>query len=129
MALPAPALVSLALTNAIRLISLSDVEVDKIQKAYEFLTRTTIPDKTYKGVDTDSQTVSVQSLIVCWPDLLEDTAYQIVKTVFEHKAELDQIHVAFKETTLENETPTIVPIHPGAVKYYKEKNVYKAQQQ
>jgi TRAP transporter TAXI family solute receptor len=128
-ALPAPALVSLALTNPIRLISLSDVEVDKIQKAYPFLTRTTIPGKTYKGVDTDCQTVSVQSLIVCRPDLPEDTAYQIVKTVFEHKAELDQIHIAFKETTLENATPTIVPIHPGAVKYYKEKNVYKAQPQ
>jgi TRAP transporter TAXI family solute receptor len=67
-ALPAPALVSLALTNPIRLISLSDVEVDKIQKAYPFLTRTIIPAKTYKGVDTDCQTVSVQSLIVCLPD-------------------------------------------------------------
>lgn len=127
-ALPAPALVSLALTNPIRLISLSDAEVDKIQKAYPFLTRAVIPGKTYKGVDADCQTVSVQSLVVCRPDLPDETAYKIVKTVFEHKPELDQIHVAFKETTLENATPTIVPIHPGAVKYFKEKNVYREQQ-
>jgi uncharacterized protein len=124
-ALPAPALVSLALTNAIRLVPLSDAEVDKIQKAYPFLTRTVIPAKTYKGVDTDCQTVSVQSLVVCRPDLPDETAYKIVKAVFEHKAELDQIHMAFKETTLENATPTIVPVHPGAIKYFKEKNAYK----
>ncbi len=127
--LPAPALTSLALTNPIRLISLSNAEVDKIQKAYPFLTQTIIPGKTYRGVDADCQTVSVQSLVVCRPDLPEDTAYKIVKAVFENKPELDQIHIAFKETTLPNATPMIVPTHPGAVKYFKEKNVYKERQQ
>jgi uncharacterized protein len=127
-ALPAPALVSLALTNPIRLISLSDAEADKIQKAYPFLSKTVIPGKTYKGVDANAQTVSVQSLVVCRNDLPDDVAYKIVKAVFEHKAELDQIHTAFKETTLENATPTIVPIHPGAVKYFKEMKVYKENQ-
>ncbi|MFH1553147.1 MAG: TAXI family TRAP transporter solute-binding subunit [Candidatus Omnitrophota bacterium] len=122
---PAPALISLALTNSIRLIPLSDDEVDKIQKAYPFLTRTIIPGKTYKGVDKDSQTVSVQSLVVCRSDLPDDMVYNIVKTVFEHKKELEQIHNSFKETTLELATPTIAPVHPGAIKYFKEMKVYK----
>lgn len=124
-AVPGPALVSLALTNPIRLISLTDNEVEKIHSAYPFLSKTVIPGKIYKGVDTGTQTVSVQSLVVCRPDLADDVAYKIVKAVFEHKAELDQIHSAFKETTLESATPTIVPIHPGAVKYFKEMKAYK----
>jgi TRAP-type uncharacterized transport system substrate-binding protein len=45
--------------------------------------------------------------------------------VFEHKKELDQIHSSFKETTLANATSTAVPLHPGAIKYFKEKKVLK----
>lgn len=120
---PAPAVVSLALTNPISLVSLSDSEVGTIVKAYPFLSRAIIPAKTYKGVDKDTQTVSVQTLVVCRPDLPDEAAYNIVKTVFEHKQELEQMHSSFKETTLENATATAVPLHPGAIKYFKEKKV------
>jgi TRAP transporter TAXI family solute receptor len=124
-ALPSPALVSLTLTNPIRLIPLSDSEVEKINKAYPFLTKTAIPGKTYKGVDEDIQAVSVQSLMVCRADLPDDVAYKIVKTVFERKKELEQIHNSFAGTTLKLATPTLIPVHPGAIKYFKEKKVYK----
>lgn len=122
---PAPAVVSLALTNPIRLVPLSDSEVGTIVKAYPFLSKAIIPAKTYKGVDKDTQTVSVQTLVVCRADLPDEVAYNIVKTVFEHKKELDQIHSSFRETTLENATSTVVPLHPGAIKYFKEKKVLK----
>ena len=122
---PAPAVVSLAMTNPIKLISLSDSEVNKIIKAYPFLSKAVIPAKTYKGVDRDTQAVSVQTLVVCRADLPDDIAYKIVKAVFEHKKELDQIHNSFKETTLANATSTSIPLHPGAIKYFKEKKVLK----
>lgn len=125
---PAPAVVNLALTNPIRLVPLSDEEVKKIVTAYPFLSMSVIPAKTYKGVDTDTQTVSVQTLVVCRPDLPDEIAYNIVKAVFEHKDELNVIHSSFKETTLESATPTIVPVHPGAKKYFEEKGVYKEKQ-
>jgi len=120
---PAPAVVSLALTNPIRLISFSDSEISTISKAYPFLSKAVIPGKTYKGVDKDTQTISVQTLVVCRADLSDEAAYNIVKTVFEHKKELDLIHSSFRETKLENATSTSVPLHPGAIKYYKEKKV------
>jgi hypothetical protein len=120
---PAPAIVSLALTNPIMLVPLSDGEVGTIVKAYPFLSKAIIPAKTYKGVDKDTQTVSVQTLVVCRADLPDEAAYNIVKTVFEHKKELEQMHSSFRETTLENATPTVVPLHPGAIKYFKEMKV------
>ena len=124
-ALPSPALASLTMTNPVKLIPLSDSEVDKINKAYPFLTKSVIPAKTYKGVDTDTQVVSVQSLVVCRADLPDDVAYKIVKAVFEHKNELDRVHNSFRDTTLANATPTLIPLHPGAIKYFKEKKVLK----
>ncbi|HOG18593.1 MAG: NMT1/THI5 like protein [Syntrophaceae bacterium PtaU1.Bin231] len=122
---PAPAVVSLALTTPIRLIPFSDAEIATISKAYPFLSKSIIPGKTYKGVDQDTQTISVQTLVVCRADLSDDIAYKIVKTVFDRKKDLDQIHSAFRETTLEDATSTIVPLHPGAVKFYKEKKIIK----
>ena len=123
--LPNSSVESLALTNGIRLISFSDAEANKIIKEYPFLSKSVIPGGTYKGVDTDTKTIAVQTVIICVADLPDDVAYKIVKAVFEHKDELNAIHPAFLETTLTNATPASVPIHPGAIKYYKEKGIYK----
>lgn len=123
--IPNSSIASLALTNGIRLVPFSDSERDKIVKDYPYLTKAVIPGGAYKGVDTDTNTVAVQTVMVCRTDLPDDVVYKFVKAVFEHKDELNVIHPSFKETTLENATPVIIPVHPGAVKYYKEKGVYK----
>lgn len=117
---PAPAIMSLALTNPINLLSLTDKQVGTIRNAYPFLERAIIPANTYKGVAHDTQTVSVQTLVVSNAELPEEAAYQIVKAVFENKAELENITHAFKQTVLEDAVNTIVPLHPGAARYFRE---------
>lgn len=126
-ATPAPAVVNLSINKPIKLISFSNEEVTKVAGTYPFLFREVIPANTYKGVDKDTQTVAVQTLVVCRPDLPDDVIYKIVKAVFEHKDELNGIHNAFKLTTLQSATPTVVPIHPGAKKYFEEMKVYREQ--
>ncbi len=107
------------------MVPFSDSERDKIIKDYPYLTKSVIPGGAYKGVDTDTNTIAVQTVMICRTDIPDDVVYKLVKAVFEHKDELNEIHPSFKETTLENATPVIIPVHPGAVKYYKEKGVYK----
>ncbi len=119
-AYPAPAITSLALTVPVKLIPLADDEADEILAALPFLTRAKIPGGLYKGVDSDVPTIAVQTVVICRKDLSEDVVYDFVKAVFENKEELNLIHRSFKETTLENATPTIVPLHPGAEKFYSE---------
>lgn len=58
--------------------------------------------------------------------LSEETAYQIVKTLWEFNKELRPIHPAFRSWTTDlfvtkNAT---VPYHPGTIKFYKEKGVW-----
>ncbi|MNZ25268.1 alkanesulfonate transporter substrate-binding subunit [compost metagenome] len=120
---PAPAIMSLALTNPINLLSLTDDQVAAIRKAYPFLERAVIPANTYKGVAHDAQTVSVQTLVVSNKELSEEDAYRIVKAVFEHKTELESINHAFKQTILEDAANTLVPLHPGAARYFREVGV------
>jgi TRAP transporter TAXI family solute receptor len=120
---PAPAIMSLAMTNPIELLSLTDDQVSTIRKDYPFLDRVVIPANTYKGVPHDAQTVSVQTLVVAGTKLSEEEAYQIVKTMFENKPALEGINHAFKLTTLQNASNTAVPLHPGAARYYREAGV------
>lgn len=124
--LPNSSVESLALTNGIRLISLSDSEVAKIVKDNPSLSKMIIPKGLYKGVNTDTVGTGVQAVAVCSPDLPDDVVYKLVKAVFEHKKDLNVIHPSFKETILSNAiTDASVPIHPGALKYYKEKGLIK----
>jgi len=83
-----------------------------------------IPKGTYKGIDHDVPVVGVSNLLICNPKLDEETAYNIVKTIMEHKQELVIVH---KEA--ENISPqsavvgSPIPYHPGATRYYKEKGL------
>ncbi|MEM2634472.1 MAG: TAXI family TRAP transporter solute-binding subunit, partial [Nitrososphaerales archaeon] len=85
-----------------------------------------IPKGTYPGLIEDIQTTALDNLFVCHADLSEDAAYKIVKAVFDNIKDLHAVHTAAKETTLEKApTSKAIPYHPGAIKYYKEKGVWK----
>ena len=50
--------------------------------------------------------------------------YGLVKAIIEHNDEFADVHPSGKQYNLENAAKSlIIPIHPGAEKYYKEKGV------
>jgi hypothetical protein len=54
-------------------------------------------------------------------DLPDDLVYQLVKAVFENQPRLVKIHPAARETLPQNvDRDTFLPLHPGAVRYYRE---------
>ncbi|MGE5541669.1 MAG: TAXI family TRAP transporter solute-binding subunit, partial [Bacillota bacterium] len=64
--------------------------------------------------------------LLCLPDMPEDVVYKIVSTIFEHRDNWVNAHSSCKEQTLEfGPQGSPVPYHPGAIKYYKEKGVWK----
>ncbi len=44
----------------------------------------------------------------------------MTKTLFEHKEDLLAVRTTMESMTLENVEKIVIPIHPGALKYYKE---------
>jgi hypothetical protein len=51
----------------------------------------------------------------------DDLVYKIVKAEFEHHQDLADAHPAAKETIPANvDRDTFLPLHPGAVRYYRE---------
>jgi len=85
-----------------------------------------IPANTYTGQDKDVPTAAVINYLVTSSAVTDDLAYQMTRLIFESLPELANSHVAGKEIKLENAAmPGPVPMHPGAIRYYKEKGLIK----
>jgi TRAP transporter TAXI family solute receptor len=85
-----------------------------------------IPAGTYTGQDKDVPTAAVVNYLVTSSDVSDDIAYQMTRLIFESLPELANAHVAGKEIKLANAPlGSPVPLHPGAIRYYKEKGLIK----
>ncbi|EKT4454806.1 TAXI family TRAP transporter solute-binding subunit [Pseudomonas sp. yb_9] len=84
----------------------------------------TIPAKTYDGQDTDVPTVAINNVLVTRADISDDLAYQMTKLIFENLPRLVTAHAAAKDIQAQNAARNLpIPLHPGAERYYKEKNL------
>jgi TRAP transporter TAXI family solute receptor len=85
----------------------------------------TIKAGTYPGQTTDNKNTVVWNILVSNAKMSDQDAYNIVKTVFDKKADLVAVHSEAKNFTLENQVKSYSPIpwHPGAVKYMTEHGV------
>jgi TRAP transporter TAXI family solute receptor len=113
------------LSNAmeVTVVSVPKAIVDKIGPPFVSVK---IPANTYKGQDKDVETAAVVNYLVTHSGVSDETAYQMTKLLFESLPELANAHVAGKDIKLETAASgSPVPLHPGAVRYYKEKGILK----
>jgi TRAP-type uncharacterized transport system substrate-binding protein len=62
--------------------------------------------------------------MVCQSTLPEDLVYQLSKALFENNAYLVKIHPSAAYTTPANAVKySPIPLHPGTIKYLKEKGI------
>ncbi len=79
----------------------------------------------YKGMDTDNKQATVMNILVVHENMDDKTAYNIVKTIFDKRADLIAVHKEAENFKLENQKASAspIPFHPGAVKYFAEKGI------
>jgi hypothetical protein len=107
----------------ITVVSVPKDQVDKIGPPF---VAATIPAGTYKGQDKDVATAAVVNYLVTSSAVSDDLAYQMTKQIFEALPELANAHAAGREIKLETAAlGSPVPLHPGAIRYYKEKGLIK----
>lgn len=97
--------------------------VEKVGLPY---VKATIPANTYQGQTTDVQAAAVVNYLVTRADLKDDVVYAKTKAMFENLPDLVAAHSAGKAIKLETALEGMpVPMHPGALRYFKEKGVAK----
>ena len=84
----------------------------------------TVSDDANAPAATDTNTVAVGAVVIARDDVPEDEIYAFVSTIFENTDEIATQHGKGAELDLEFASSiTSVPYHPGAAKYFEEKNM------
>jgi TRAP transporter TAXI family solute receptor len=73
----------------------------------------------------DNKQATVMNILVANENMSEQTAYDIVKAIFDKRQDLIAVHKEAENFKLENQkqAATPIPFHPGAVRYFKERGV------
>jgi len=118
---PTPTLAKVEENEPITFLSLSPEQIQALQKAMPELSKGKLAAGTYRSLDKDYVTLGVYNFAIGRDDLPDDLVYQGVKAVFESQPRLLKIHPAAQETVPQNvDKDTFLPLHPGAVRYYRE---------
>jgi hypothetical protein len=113
----------LSTSSDITVVAVPKEVVDRIGPPFKSVM---IPANTYTGQDKDVPTAAVVNYLVTSSAVSDDLAYQMTKLIFESLPELANAHASGKEIKLENAAAAgPVPLHPGAIRYYKEKGLIK----
>lgn len=123
LSVPAAAIQDVMTVRKVKIIEIKGEMFEKLKAKYPFFSQFAIPAGTY-GNDKEAYTISMQAALYCQADLPEDLVYDLTKAFYEKNDEIAATHAAGKYIQLKTALDGITtPLHPGAVKYYKEKGV------
>jgi TRAP transporter TAXI family solute receptor len=123
---PVAAVTDFAQSHAMKIIPLTGPEVDKLLKEQPFYTQVQLPANSYKGQTSAVPTLAVMAIWATHEDVDENVAYEVTKALYENTATMGKVHVQGKNISLDTATAVAgVPLHPGALRYFKEKGTVK----
>lgn len=110
-------------TCGARLVPMTGPAVDKLVAANSYYAKVNIPGGLYAGHPNPTPTYGVLASFVTSAKVSDAAVYELVKAVFENFDEFKRLHPAFVGLDPKNmiKDGLSAPLHPGALKYYKEK--------
>lgn len=117
-------ILDLATTHEINILGFSGDQAKKILAANDTYSSVDLAGGVYRGIDKSVPTIGVWNVMICQKSLDTDLVYQLVKALYENNAYLLKIHPSAAYTTPENAVKYCpIPLHPGTIKYLKEKGI------
>jgi uncharacterized protein len=106
-----------------KLVPIVNAAVDELVKKNPYYAKATIPGGMYANNPNPTETYGVLATMVTSAKVPDATVYALVKAVFENFDEFKKLHPAFANLDPKKmvKDGLSAPLHPGAVKYYKEK--------
>ena len=132
-AVPTSSIIDLASTPGLKMVLVPvDGEVrEKIFKANPgVFHKSAFKKGGYSGVDGDVPAIAITAVLTAMDKFPQDKMYQIVKTIFDSKAELSAVWKGANDMTPDTAVNQVTPdalkyLHPGAQQYFKEQGVLK----
>lgn len=118
--LPNSTVIDLSTTKDVDIVPIKKEDVEKMKQQFPFFVSAEIPAGLYKN-DQPIQTAAIRNILLVRNDLSDDQVYKLTKTFFEEMEALRAAHSAAKEIDVKEAGKNlVVPLHPGAEKYFKE---------
>lgn len=106
----------------VKILSVDRDTIDKLTKSNPFYVKAIIPGGMYRGNPNDIETFGVKATLVTSNKVPDDMVYSLTKAVFSNFDDFKTLHPVFSSMTKKNiiKDGNSAPLHPGALKYYKE---------
>ena len=123
---PTSAVSDFAQSHALKVIPLAGKEIAELQKQQPYYANVKLPANSYKGQTADVDTLAVMAVWATHDGVSDNVAYEVTKALYENIAIMGQVHVQGKNIGLGTALAVgTAPMHPGALKYFKEKGTAK----
>lgn len=120
---PTPTVQELEASNEIKFIPFTEEEMEKVTAMYPYYSAGTMPAGTYSSQTEDIRTIHANTIAFCSADLDEDLVYLLTKTLWESRDKLTAAHATqanLNEELIESSMSNLIPVHPGALRFYQE---------
>jgi TRAP transporter TAXI family solute receptor len=107
----------------VRLIPITGPEIEEMIRTRPYYAGATIPHEFYETAlnEEDIATIGVKATFVTSKNVAEGIVYAITREVFENLDDFRELHPAYKVLTEQNMLDGLsAPLHPGALRYYRE---------
>ena len=107
----------------VRFVEIDAPGIEEMIKEKPYYAKSYVPVELYPGAENeaDVNTFGVKATFVTSAKVSDDVVYAVTKEVFENFEDFKKLHPAYKVLTKEGMLEGLsAPIHPGAMKYYKE---------
>jgi len=108
-----------------RLVRVAGQPIDRLLATHRYYIAYVIPGGMYKGNPSDVPTIGTRAVLVSSSSQPDELVYAVVKAVFDNFTVFRQLHPALSTLEMREMVPSdfVIPIHPGALNYYREKGL------
>lgn len=105
------------------LVPIEGPPIDQLRRDSPFIRAVMVPRDLYPGQDCMIATVGIDMVIVCSRDLDEPLVYQLTQQLFNVFPRLAGIEANLRFLNLDEAPATPIPLHPGAARYFREREL------
>ena len=104
-----------------RLVRVAGPPIDRLLATHPYYIASVIPGGMYAGNPDDVSTIGTQAVLVTSSDQPDELTYGVVKAVLDNFADFRRLHPALSTLDIKDMVPSqaVVPIHPGALTYFR----------
>lgn len=121
-----PAVVQMFRDGLVDPLYLDPETVEKMQASLpDYMFTRSLPPGHFEGQEKEMVVFGLNTYLVAAAAVPEEQVYLMISTLFNNLDEFGALHAEAKAWTMKNTmTDPLIPFHPGAIRYFKEKNVW-----